>query len=259
MDSRAIGIFDSGLGGLSIWHAVRRLLPNESIIYLGDGLNCPYGERTQEEIVSLAERSASELISRGCKLVVVACNTATIASIAHLRAKFSDMLFVGVEPAVKPACLATKSGKIGVLATEWSISKRHYMERVASYRSDVEVINAVGEGFVDLVEQQREHTPEAERVVRPIIESFIDSGVDQIVLGCTHYPFLEVVIARVVGDRPIDVINPAPSVARQVERLLLDNSLQSGGVDTPDYQFITYSDSSYAEMLRRRAFELVKK
>ncbi len=256
MDCRAIGIFDSGLGGLSIWRAVRSLLPNESIIYLGDGLNCPYGERTQEEIISLAENAAKELINRGCKLIVVACNTATIASIVHLRAKFSDMLFVGVEPAVKPACLATKSGKIGVLATEWSISKRHYMERVASYRSDVEVINAVGKGFVDLVEQHREDTPEAERVVRPIIESFIDRGVDQIVLGCTHYPFLEGAIARVVGDRAIDIINPAPSVARQVERLLLDNSLQREECENPDYQFITYSDDSYAEMLKCRAFKM---
>ncbi|MFR9649111.1 MAG: glutamate racemase [Rikenellaceae bacterium] len=256
MDSRAIGIFDSGLGGLSIWRAVRDRLPGESIIYLGDGLNCPYGERSQQEIIELSIKATNELIVQGCKLIVVACNTATIASIATLREMFPTTLFVGVEPAVKPACFATKSGKIGVLATEWSISKRHYMERVASYRADVEVVNAVGRGFVELVEEQMESTPIAIQVVRPIVEELISKGVDQIVLGCTHYPFLQDSISEIVGDKDIAIINPAPSVACQVERLLSDNSLLNNELQEPIYKFITFSNDDYAQMLEHMACSL---
>lgn len=253
MDSRAIGIFDSGLGGLSIWQAVRERLPHESIIYLGDGENCPYGELNAEQITTLATKATEHLISMGCKLIVVACNTATIASITHLRKRFDNMLFVGVEPAVKPACLATRSGKIGVLATEWSISRRHYMERVGEYRTGVEVVNEVGRGFVELVEDGKERGAEAEAVVRPIIESLINRGVDQIVLGCTHYPLLGEVISKVIASRDIELINPAPSVAKQVERLLSEHELLGDPAQNPIYDFITFASDDYAQYLRHRA------
>ena len=147
-----IGVFDSGLGGLTVWREVRRALPAESLVYLGDGKNCPYGSRPREEVRRLADEAVAFLVAQGCKLVVVACNTATAAAIDFLREKYAPMPIVGMEPAVKPACLATRSGVVGVLATERSLDGELFRRTAARYGDGVDLVTAPGRGFVELVE-----------------------------------------------------------------------------------------------------------
>ena len=165
-DNRPIGIYDSGLGGLTVWREVRRALPGESLAYLGDGANCPYGSRPREEVQALADAAVARLVELDCKMVVVACNTATAAAIGFLREKYAGMPIVSMEPAVKPACLATRSGVVGVLATERSLDGELFRRTAARYGSGIEVLTYPGTGFVELVEGDREDTPEAEGAVR---------------------------------------------------------------------------------------------
>ena len=164
-----IGVFDSGLGGLTVWREVRRALPAESLVYLGDGKNCPYGSRPREEVRRLADEAVAFLVAQGCKLVVVACNTATAAAIDFLREKYAPMPIVGMEPAVKPACLATRSGVVGVLATERSLDGELFRRTAARYGDGVDLVTAPGRGFVELVENDLEATPEAEATVRAAV------------------------------------------------------------------------------------------
>lgn len=212
-DNRPIGIYDSGLGGLTVWREVRRALPGESLAYLGDGANCPYGSRPREEVQALADAAVARLVELDCKMVVVACNTATAAAIGFLREKYAGMPIVGMEPAVKPACLATRSGVVGVLATERSLDGELFRRTAARYGSGIEVLTYPGTGFVELVEGDREDTPEAEAAVRAAVEPMLARGADQIVLGCTHYPFLTPVMERIVDDGPRSSTRRPPSPA----------------------------------------------
>ena len=175
-DNRPIGIYDSGLGGLTVWREVRRALPGESLAYLGDGANCPYGSRPREEVQALADAAVARLVELDCKMVVVACNTATAAAIGFLREKYAGMPIVGMEPAVKPACLATRSGVVGVLATERSLDGELFRRTAARYGSGIEVLTYPGTGFVELVEGDREDTPEAEAAVRAAVEPMLTDG-----------------------------------------------------------------------------------
>ena len=208
-----IGVFDSGLGGLTVWREVRRALPAESLVYLGDGKNCPYGSRPREEVRRLADEAVAFLVAQGCKLVVVACNTATAAAIDFLREKYAPMPIVGMEPAVKPACLATRSGVVGVLATERSLDGELFRRTAARYGDGVDLVTAPGRGFVELVENDLEATPEAEATVRAAVAEMLEHGADQIVLGCTHYPFLLPVLERVVAGRGVTVVDPSPAAS----------------------------------------------
>lgn len=216
MDNRPVGVYDSGLGGLTVWREIRRQLPEESLVYLGDGKNCPYGARPADEICRLADEAVGRLVGAGCKMVVVACNTATAAAIDFLRRKYRQMPIVGMEPAVKPACLNTRSGVVGVLATARSLDGDLFRRTAARYGENIRVLTAVGEGFVELVEEDREQSPEAVETVRRVLEPMIREGADQIVLGCTHYPFLLPVFRQVIGERGVAVVDPSPAVGRRV-------------------------------------------
>ncbi len=247
MNNHPIGIYDSGIGGLSLWRAVRDRLPNESLIYLGDGANCPYGSRSNEEIRELADRAVAQLLSMGCKLIAVACNTATAAAISYLRAKYPDVYFVGMEPAVKPACLMTKSGVVGVIATERSLEGDLFQRTAAKYGQNVKVIAACGRGFVEIVERNLEDSLEAEVALRRVVEPMIAQGVDQIVLGCTHYPFLTPTLRRIAPN--INIIDPSLAVAKRVEQLLDNGGLMAVDGHVADYQFVTFADDNYLECL----------
>ena len=231
MNDAPIGVYDSGLGGLTVWREVRRMLPSESLVYLGDGKNCPYGSRPREEVRRLADEAVASLVAQGCKMVVVACNTATAAAIDFLREKYAPMPIVGMEPAVKPACLNTRSGVVGVLATERSL------------------------GFVELVESDRESTPEAEQAVRDAVAVMLEHGADQIVLGCTHYPFLLPVLERVVAGRGVEIVDPSPAVARRVVQLLDQYGLHAAPDHVPSYTFRTFAGESYRLRLEHKAAE----
>ncbi|MEG1759416.1 MAG: glutamate racemase [Alistipes sp.] len=253
-NNNPIGVYDSGLGGLTVWRELRRILPEESLIYLGDGKNCPYGSRPRAEIEQLADDAVGTLVGKGCKMVVVACNTATAAAIQFLRNKYKNTPIVGMEPAVKPACLHTQSGVVGVLATARSLEGNLFKQTVAKYGCGVEIIAAAGEGFVELVEQNREATPEAEACVRHVMAEMLRRGADQIVLGCTHYPFLLPVMERVTAGRTVTLIDPAPAVARRVEQLLNQLNLRAIPGHIPQYDFHTFADISYRKKLEDKAF-----
>lgn len=255
MDNRPIGVYDSGFGGLSVWRELYRALPDESLIYLGDGKNCPYGSLSEQRIRELATSAVEDLLARGCKLVVVACNTATAAAIAYLREKFPQTPFVGLEPAVKPACQLSKSGKVAVVATERSLASEKFRLAVERYATGVEVIKAVGQGFVEAVENNEEQGEATQQKVAAVIRPVIEQGADVIVLGCTHYPFLRGVIRQVVGQRDVRIIDSGEAVEKRVESLLDRYDLRAAEDNEPQYEFLTYADEKYRQRLRHKAFE----
>ena len=213
-----IGVYDSGVGGLSVWRELVRLMPDEDFVYYSDAAFCPYGPRDPQFVTERACAVTDFLIAKGCKLIVVACNTATAAAISHLRATY-DIPFVGMEPAIKPAILHSQTGVVGVLATAGTFKGRLYLNTLARFSGKVKVIQRVGEGLVETVEKGILDGPEVEAMIHRCIDPMLDAGADHIVLGCTHYPFLQPVIERLAGDA-VTVVNPAPAVARQAMRLL---------------------------------------
>lgn len=241
-----IGIFDSGEGGLSVLKEITRLLPDEKYIYYSDNAYCPYGEKSPEFIRVRACAITEELLRRGADIIVVACNTATAAAISKLRSDYSDaasdavrervlaltggrhdhIRFIGMEPAVKPAALGTKSGTIGVLATAGTLKGSKYLNTKGSVDDNVRVVEHVGRGFVELVESGCLSGKEAESTVRASLSPLLQAGADIIVLGCTHYPFLLPVLQRVAGPG-IRFIDPAPAVARQLVHVMSEERLLS--------------------------------
>lgn len=257
MNNAPIGIFDSGLGGLSVWKEIRSSLPHESLIYYGDGKNCPYGHRSAEEITRFAIEAVERLLNMGAKLVVVACNTATGAAIRTLRERYSIPI-VGMEPAVKPAALATRSGVIGILATRRSLESELYLHTSSCFASNVEILQSEGARFVELVESGKADSDEAVCTVAQVIEPMLARGVDQIVLGCTHYPFLRGAIERVIGEREVAIIDPSPAIAARVEQLLVRDNIKADEGHVANYQFISAADDNYIESLKQFAEQIIK-
>ena len=252
--NRPIGIFDSGLGGISVWQALYKALPSESLVYLGDGARCPYGSRSEQEVLEFTVEAVERLLAEGCKMIVVACNTATAVAIKTLRERYSEIPFVGLEPAVKPAALKTQTGVIGVLATERSLQGDHFRRAEAKYGADVKILKHVGEGFVEAVEQNEEHTSKTAELVRKAVLPLVEGGADKIVLGCTHYPFLRDVIADVAGSR-VEIIDSSDAVARRVEALLDEYDIKADAESVAEYRFLTFADEAYCEKLKNKAFQ----
>lgn len=258
MNNRPIGVYDSGFGGLSVWRELCRLLPHESIIYLGDGKNCPYGGRSREEITEFAIEATERLVAEGVKMVVVGCNTATTAAISTLRSRWENMPIVGLEPAVKPACMTTQTGRIAVLATEHSLKSDMFLSTTARYAEGVEVIKCVGEDFVDIVERGEESSAEAYEAVRRVVEPLLSADIDKIVLGCTHYPFLRPHIEHIVAGHGIDVIDSGEAVARRVEWLLNRYDIAAKEGNSADYRFISFADEGYRASLEQKAKSILE-
>ena len=222
-----IGIMDSGVGGLSVFREILRVLPKERYIYFADNAHCPYGEKTAEYIRDRGRAITDILLGLGADIIVVACNTATAAAIATLREEYPETPFIGMEPAVKPAALGTETGVIGVLATAGTLKGSKYLKTKGRFEDDVRIVEHVGEGFVELVERGILDGPEADATVRKSLQPLLDVGADRIVLGCTHYPFLRPVIEAAAGPG-VQVIDPAPAVARQTVRMLDANAIPLG-------------------------------
>lgn len=218
-----IGIFDSGVGGLSVFREILKILPDEKYIYWSDSAHCPYGEKSREYIIGRAREITSWLIGQGAEIIVVACNTATAAAISTLREEF-DVPFIGMEPAVKPAAQATRSGVVGVLATAGTLKATKYIDTRAKWAQNVRIEEHIGQGFVELVESGKVNGKEAEAVVERSLKPLLDAGADTIVLGCTHYPFLSDTIQKIAGDSVI-IIDPAPAVARHLEEVMKEKEL----------------------------------
>ena len=246
-----IGIFDSGSGGLSVYREIVKLLPQERYIYFSDNAHCPYGEKTAEFIQDRARAITEILLGMGADIIVVACNTATAAAIAMLREEYPDIPFVGMEPAVKPAALGTETGVIGVLATAGTLKGSKYLHTRGRFEDDVTIVEHVGEGFVELVENGILDGPEAYETVKASLQPLLDAGADRIVLGCTHYPFLRPVIEAIAGPG-VEIIDPAPAVAQQTVRMLDKYGIPTGeGPFAIDLYFSGEPDSL------RRIFALV--
>ena len=220
-----VGFFDSGVGGTCILKAFEKICPGVETAYVADSENCPYVNKPAEEIRRLAEANVKTLLKQGCRMIVVACNTATAAAIDCLRAKYADVPFVGIEPAIKPAALKSKTGVVGVLATAGTFHGRLYNETKARFAKNTTVLAVVADEFVDIVERlyggrvRAPSGPQVEAIVRTRIEPLLKAGADKIVLGCTHFPHLRPVIEKVCAGRA-EVIDPSDAVARQAKRIL---------------------------------------
>ncbi len=215
----AIGIFDSGVGGLSVLGAVRRLLPAHPILYVADQAHVPYGERTAAEVRQYSEEITRFLLSKGAQLIIVACNTASAAALLPLRQQFVDVPFVGMEPAVKPAAEVTHSGVVGVLATPVTFQGAMYASVVERFAQGVTVLQDACPGLVNEIEAGRLHGDKTRAILEAALRPMLAQGVDTVVMGCTHYPFVIPLIQEITGPH-VRVIDPSPAVARQAMRLL---------------------------------------
>lgn len=215
-----VGFFDSGVGGKCVEDAFRRLCPDEPTVYVADTAHCPYGNRPPDEIVRLSKSLAADLIDRGCEVVVVACNTATAAAIDALRTAWPNVPFVGMEPAVKPAALGSKTGIVGVLATRGTFNGRLYRSTSARVNGSVKkIIESVADELVALVESGDTSSQAAEEAVRRRIEPMIAAGADRIVLGCTHFPHLKPLMEKVAAGRA-EIVDTSAAVARRIREVL---------------------------------------
>lgn len=213
-----IGVFDSGVGGLSVWREMIQLMPDEKYLYVADSGYCPYGEKPKEYILERACLITEYLLSRGARMIVVACNTATAAAIEYLRSRY-PVPFIGMEPAVKPAALNTVSGVIGVLATKGTFGGKLYLRTLHRFAANTTVIEQVGKGLVERVESGAIADSRTNAMLRMYLKPMMMKGADHLVLGCTHYPFLIDAILKIVGDQMI-IVNPAPAVAKRVKEVL---------------------------------------
>ncbi len=229
--SGPIGFFDSGVGGTSIWKEAVQLLPNEDTIYLADSRNAPYGEKPAEEIVALSIKNCEKLLSMGCKIIVVACNTATTNAISRLREKYYIPI-IGIEPAIKPAALKSKTKFIGILATKGTLSSALFSKTSELYTQNITVIEVIGEGLVAIVEQGAHESPETETWLRNLLKPMLMADIDYLVLGCSHFPYLMPVLKKIFPSK-VSIIDSGEAVARQTKNVLerkgLINQINSKG------------------------------
>ncbi|RKS95233.1 glutamate racemase [Flavobacterium limicola] len=216
-NNQPIGIFDSGIGGTSIWQAIHKLLPNEKTIYLADSKNAPYGQKSKEEIVALSMKNTDILLEMNCKLIVVACNTATTNAIQELRAKY-NVPFIGIEPAIKPAVTHSKTQTIGILATQGTLNSELFNKTTEKYQ-DTKIIEQVGHGLVQLIENGDINSAEMTKLLHSYLTPMIEANIDYLVLGCSHYPYLIPQIKKILPEH-IHIIDSGEAVAKQTQKIL---------------------------------------
>ncbi|MFV3372320.1 glutamate racemase [Pseudomonas sp. NY15435] len=227
-DAAPIGVFDSGVGGLSVLHEIRARLPHESLIYLADCGHVPYGEKTPEYIRARCRAIAAFLLSRGAKALVLACNTATAAAAADLRELYPQLPIVAMEPAVKPAAEATRSGVVGVLATTGTLKSARFAALLDRFASDVRVITQPCPGLVERIELGDLNGPQTRELLQGYVAPLLAEGCDTLILGCTHYPFLRPLLRELV-PADVSLVDTGAAVARQLERMLAARQLLAGG------------------------------
>ena len=242
-----IGIFDSGVGGTSIWKEIAKLLPNEDTIYLSDSKNAPYGEKTKEEIIKLSIKNTEFLIKEGCKIIVVACNTATTNAIKTLRQSY-NIPFIGIEPAIKPASLQSKTNTIGILATKGTLSSELFEKTSTIIKEKTIIKEVIGTGLVELVEAGKLDSEETTELLKKHINPLLKENIDCLVLGCTHYPYLIPKIREIVGDS-IQIIDSGEAVARQTKAILNQFNLQKKESDFGNHQFYTNKNKTVLSQL----------
>lgn len=247
--SSPIGIFDSGIGGLSVWREIARQLPHYDTLYVADQIHIPYGPRSLAEIRSFSEAITRFLLARHCQVIVVACNAASAAALKHLRATFPAVAFVGMEPAVKPAAEQTRTGVVGVLATPATFQGELFASVVERFAIGVQLIKQVCPGLVEQIEAGRLDTPDTLALLDRFLTPIRAANADTIVLGCTHYPFVINAIRQLAPG--VNVIDPAPAIARQVGRVLSERGLAQITARAATHAFITSGDlARYQASLR---------
>ena len=222
INENPIGLFDSGIGGTSIWKEVHALMPYENTIYLADSKNAPYGLKSKDEIIALSCKNTEFLLENNCKIIVVACNTATTNAIKELRAKY-DVPFIGIEPAIKPAALQSKTQKIGILATKGTLNSELFHKSVANH-PDVTIIEQIGHGLVQLIENGDMNSAEMEELLKSYLNPMVEKNIDYLVLGCSHYPYLIPQIKKIIPPQ-IKIIDSGEAVARQTQKILEQSHL----------------------------------
>lgn len=236
----SIGVFDSGIGGTSIWREIVALLPQESTIYLADSAYAPYGNKTPTEIQDLCVKNTEKLIAHGAKIIVVACNTATTNAIDYLRATYS-IPFIGIEPAIKPAALQSKNKSIGILATRGTLTSKLFSETSEKYTQDTNVIEIIGEGLVPLIEKGDLNNPELIALLEKYISPMLEAQIDHLVLGCSHYPYLVPALKKMLPEH-IKIIDSGEAVARQTKNILASKQLLHTSNQTAHHTLLTNGD-----------------
>lgn len=247
MSTKPIGLFDSGVGGTSIWKEIHQLLPYENTIYLADSKHAPYGPKGKERITELSIKNTEFLLEKGCKLIVVACNTATTNAIKTLRASY-DVPFIGIEPAIKPAALQTQTKVVGVLATKGTLSSELFSNTSALYSSGIKVIERVGDGLVELIEAGKMDSTEMKALLKTYLEPMVEARMDHLVLGCTHYPYLMPLLLELL-PKHVKIIDSGEAVARQTKNILEKNQLLNTKNQKPKTKFYTNSNPEVMQML----------
>ncbi len=246
-DTRPIGFFDSGVGGTSIWKEVRELLPNEHTIYLADSANAPYGSKGKERILELSHKNTQLLLKMNCKLIVVACNTATTNAIDELRTHY-DIPFIGIEPAIKPAALKTQTNAIGILATEGTLSSSLFHKTSHLFASEIQVVEQVGHGLVPLIEKGQIQSAEMKTLLQQYLQPMLAAQIDHLVLGCSHYPYL-IPVLRAMLPENVAIIDSGAAVARQTRAILEKESLLNNSETRGTQQFYTNGDPKVLQEL----------
>lgn len=255
MSSRPLGILDSGVGGLSVLTEIRQLLPHEDLIYFADSGNCPYGVRPAAEIRALTERVARFLLAQGAKALVIACNTASTASVAYLRQLFPDVPIVGMVPAVKPAAAVSHNGVVGVLATEATGQAPALLEVIDRFASDLQVLICTPPGLVEAVEAGQQDSPATAAILQEYLTPLVAQGADALVLGCTHFPFLRSTIERLFGDK-LQLIDSGEAVARQTRRVLESTNLMNPQTQPGSLKIYTSGDPDQVAQVVRLLINL---
>lgn len=219
MNEGAIGFFDSGVGGLSVWREVIELMPDENTIYLADSAHAPYGKKNWKEILHRAQKNTERLVGKNAKLIVVACNTATAAAIQHLRTSYK-VPFIGIEPAIKPAALQTRNCKVAVLATQGTLRSTLFAQTAQRFSQNTALFIQTGKGLVEQVEKNALHSAETKALLHAQLKSIAKQRIDFLVLGCTHYPFLKEEMQKIVGPN-VEILDTGKPVARQTKRVLM--------------------------------------
>ncbi len=237
---KPLGIFDSGVGGTSIWREIQKLLPNEDTIYLADSKNAPYGIKSKEDILQLSIKNTEFLLEQGAKLIVVACNTATTNAIDFLRSNY-NVPFIGIEPAIKPAALHTKTKKVGVLATKGTLSSSLFHSTSKMFAEGITVLEQEGVGLVELIEAGKVHDPETHELLRKYMAPMLQENIDCLVLGCSHYPYLIPVLKEILPPQ-VTIIDSGEAVARQTKAVLEKNQILTTSNNTAKHVFYSNSD-----------------
>ena len=237
MNTQPIGVFDSGVGGTSIWKEVHALLPNENTLYLADSANAPYGPKGKDAIINLSIKNTEYLLNKGCKLIVIACNTATTNAIDYLREHYK-IPFIGIEPAIKPAALQTKTNAVGILATQGTLSSTLFSKTSSLFTNNIKVIEQHGDGIVELIESGKLFSDEMTSLLRLYLKPMIDANIDYLVLGCTHYPYLMPLLINLL-PKNVKIIDSGEAVARQTKAILEKHGILNSSFNKPKNEFFT--------------------